>query len=71
MEKIFLTIVKKKEKEETLIENTAKQTQPVLCDPDVKSYLEALHKCFIIVTIDKAANYYAFIRNKYNMNREL
>ena len=33
-----------------------KQTKSILSDPDVKSYLEALRKRFVIVTIEKASN---------------
>ena len=43
----------------------SKQTKPVLCDPDVISYLEALHKRFVVVTIEKAANNFVFIFKKY------
>ena len=38
-----------------------KQIKPIFCDPDVKSYLEALHKRFNVVTIDEAANNFDFI----------
>ena len=41
-----------------------KQIKPVLCDPDVKSYLEALHKRFVVVIIYKGGNYFAFIYKK-------
>ena len=33
----------------------------ILRDPDVKSYLESLHKRFVVVTIDKAENNFVFI----------
>ena len=48
-----------------------KQTKPILCDPDVKSYLEALRKRFSVVTIDKAANNFAFICEKYYISKLL
>ena len=38
--------------------------KPILCDPDGKSYLDALLNCFIVVTIDKAGNDFAFICKK-------
>ena len=41
--------------------------KPILCDPDVKSYLETLRKRSVVITIDKAANNFAFIcENCYN-----
>ena len=48
-----------------------KQVKPMLCDPDVKSYLEALHKRFVVVTIDKAANNFTFICKKYYISKLL
>ena len=48
-----------------------KQAKPMLCDPDVKSYLEALHKRFVVVTIDKAANNFTFICKKYYISKLL
>ena len=33
----------------------------MLCNPDVKSYLEAIHKRFVVMTIEKAGNNFAFI----------
>ena len=36
-----------------------KQAKPILCDPEVISYLETLHKRFVAVTIDKPANNFA------------
>ena len=41
-----------------------KQTKPVLCDFDVKSYPEALHKRFVVVITYKGGNYFAFIYKK-------
>ena len=38
---------------------------------DGKSYLEALHKLFVIVIIDKAANKFDFISNKYYISKLL
>ena len=48
-----------------------KQTNPILCDSDVKSYLEALHKRFVAVTVDKATNNFAFIFRKYYISKLL
>ena len=48
-----------------------KQTKPMLCDPDAKSYPGALHKRFVIVTIDKAANNFTFIYKKYHISKLL
>ena len=42
----------------------SKLTKQILCDSDVKSQLEALHKCFDVVTIDKAGNNFAFTCQK-------
>ena len=50
---------------------TRKETKPVLCQPDVKSYLELLHKKFVIVTIDKASNNFAFICKKFYISKLL
>ena len=36
-------------------------TKPTLHDPEVIVYLEQLHRRFVIVPIDKAANNFAFI----------
>ena len=46
-------------------------TRPVLSDPEVISYLEQLHRRFVIVPVDKAANNYAFICKKYYVARIL
>ena len=43
----------------------------VLCDSEVIAYLEYLHRCFVIVPIDKAANYFAFVCNTYYVSRML
>ena len=48
-----------------------KQTELVLSDPDVKKHLEGLHVQFVIVTIDKASNNFAFICSKYNISKLL
>ena len=48
-----------------------KQTKPILCDPDVKSYLEALRKRFSIVTTHKTANNFAFMYKKYYISKLL
>ena len=41
------------------------QTKPVLFDDEVKTYFESLHRRFIIVKIDKAANNYALICKRF------
>ena len=46
-----------------------KQTKPVLSDPDVKTKMEELHQKFVIVTIDKASNNFAFICWKYYISK--
>ena len=46
-------------------------TRASLCDPEVKSYLETLHKKFVIVTIDKASNNFAFICKKFYISKLL
>ena len=48
--------------------NTAK---PTLSDPEVLEYLKQLHRRFVIVTIDKAANNFAFICKKFYVARLL
>ena len=48
-----------------------KQTTPILCDPNLKSYLETLHKRLVIVIIEKAANNFAFVCNKYYISKVL
>ena len=44
-----------------------KQTKPVLSDPDVKTKMEELHQKFVIVTIDKASNNFAFMCRNYHI----
>ena len=46
-------------------------TKPTLHDPEVIVYLEQLHRRFVIVSIDKAANNFAFICKKYYVSRIL
>lgn len=41
------------------------EEKPILCNPDVKSYLEALQKRLIVITIEKAANKFAFFCKDY------
>ena len=41
------------------------KTNPVLQDPAVKDYLSSMHKKYVLVPIDKAANNVAFICKKY------
>ena len=48
-----------------------KYTKPVLCDIEVKNYLAELHQRFVIVTVDKASNNFAFICRKYYISKLL
>ena len=66
-------IVSKVEDKIAFLKNklTPQNTKPVLKDPDVKSYLESLHKKYVIVTIDKAANNFAFICKQFYINKLL
>jgi len=50
---------------------TPQKTNPVLQDPDVLQYLEHLHKKFVIVPIDKAANNFAFICKQFYISKLL
>ena len=50
---------------------TPKSTKPTLKDPDVISYLENLQRKFVIVTIDKASNNFAFICKKFYVSKLL
>ena len=63
----LLNMVKEKNKLKQKIQ--PRQTKPILRDPDVKSYLDALHNRFII--IDKSANNFAFICKKYYISELL
>ena len=45
--------------------------KPILCDPDVKSNLQALHEHFAVVIIENAANNFAFIWKKYYISKLL
>ena len=47
------------------------QRKQLLRDQTVKQYLDELHNKFVIVTIDKAANNFAFICKKYYISRIL
>ena len=49
----------------------SKQINPVLSDPDVKKHLEELNRKFVIPTIDKASNNFAFICRKYYISKLL
>ena len=65
-----LTMVKekiKKLKQKIL----SKQTKPIFCDPDAKSYQEALHKRFAVITLVKAANNFPFIYKKDYISKHL
>ena len=46
-------------------------TKPVLKDTEVLSYLESLQRKFVIVTIDKASNNFAFICKKFYVSKLL
>ena len=48
-----------------------KQIKPILCDTDNKSYLEALHRRYSVVTIDKVANNFAFMCEKNYISKLL
>ena len=60
----ILTMVKQ-EVEKLKHEIQPKQTKSIFFDPAIKSYLEALHKRLFFVTIDKAANKFAFFCKNY------
>ena len=49
--------------------HTFQQTKPILDDDDVKTYLAALHKNFVIVPIDKASNNIAIVCKKFYVSR--
>ena len=44
---------------------TIRKTNPVLKDPEVVAYLENLHKHYVLVPIDKAANNIAIVCKRY------
>lgn len=48
-----------------------KKTNPVLKDPNVMDDVKELQKKFVIVTIDKASNNFAFICKKIYVDRLL
>ena len=48
---------------------SAKQTKPVMSDPGVKKLLEELHQKFVVITIDKASNNFAFTCRKYFISK--
>ena len=53
--KSVLTIVKEKLRKLIRKFNVNKQKNPtILCDPNVKSYVETLHKRYAVVTIAKS-----------------
>ena len=58
--KSVLIMVKEKNKK-LKQEIQPKQTQPILCDPDLISCLETFHKRFVVVNIDKAAKNFVFM----------
>ena len=67
------TILNKVDARITFLKNNLKlqSTKPTLCDPEVITYLDNLHKRFVIVPIDKAANNFAFICKKFYVSRIL
>ena len=67
------TIINKLETRLVYLQTTLKPqwTMPTLSDPEVKSYLEDMHRRFVIVPIDKAANNFAFICKKFYVSRIL
>ena len=44
---------------------TTRQTNPILKDPEVVAYLENLHRNYVLVPIDKAANNIAIVCKRY------
>ena len=50
-------------------EKQRKQIKPILCDPFVKSFPEALRKHFVVVAINQPANDFAFICKKYYISK--
>ena len=51
--------------------NFLKKRSPILKDPDVRAYLKDLQKKFVIVTVDKASNNFAFICKRFYVSRTL
>ena len=45
------------------------KTKPTLHDPEVKTYLELLHRRFVVVPIDKAANNFAFVCKRFYISQ--
>ena len=68
-----LYIINKLETRLVYLQTTLKLqgTMPTLSDPEVKSYLEDMHRRFVIVPIDKAANNFVFIYKKFYVSRIL
>ena len=49
-----------------------KQSKPILCDPNSKSYLEVLHKrSFFVLSIKKTVSDFAFIFRTYYVSKLL
>ena len=66
-----IIVDKVKQKINMLKRRFTSQRKQVLQDSSVKQYLDNLHHKFVIVTIDKAANNFAFICKKYYITRLL
>ena len=67
-----MVISKVRERINSLKQNfKPESSKPVLHDHEVKQYLENLHNKFVIVTIDKAANNFAFICKKFYISKLL
>ena len=65
LEKIFLKVEKLKSKMKFSF------TKPALSDPNVLSYLQTLHRKYVIVPIDKASNNFAFICKHFYISKIL
>ena len=44
------------------------RAKPVLCDDQVRTYLESLHRRFVIATFDTTVNSYALICKRFHIN---
>ena len=67
-----LVLNKVKERIKTLKrKHQPRKTKPILSEPDVVEYLKSLQHKFVIVTIDKAANNFAFVCKRFYISRLL
>ena len=62
------TIVSKVDSRINSIRITPELIKPVLKDPEVRAYLDDLHKKFVVVPIDKAANNVAIICKRFYLS---